>query len=157
MVKTLLEMSARITALEQQVLNLSEQIASLSSNSTNSSEPPSLDGPRVIKPKKRKSGRSENDFCKGLTSPFSSSSPEQYAVGGHTFMPVHYSNACCPRSRAHGRDLGRILKQELGIDSSVVPADAEEQMRPGGSARCADQADRFPLLDLFPRLHLDLG
>ena len=81
MVKTLLEMSARITVLEQQVLNLSEQIASLSSNSTNSSKPPSFDGPRVIKTKKRKSWRSEKRFCKGVTSPFSSSSPEQYAVG----------------------------------------------------------------------------
>lgn len=57
-VKTLLEMSTRITVLEQQVLNLSKQIASLSSNSTNSSKPPSSDGPRVSKPKKRKSGRS---------------------------------------------------------------------------------------------------
>ena len=57
-VKALVEMSARITALEQQVLALTKQIASLSSNSTNSSKPPSSDGPGVARPKKPKSGRS---------------------------------------------------------------------------------------------------
>lgn len=57
-VKTLLEMDARIKALEEQVLILTKKIASLSSNSTNSSKPPSSDGPRVSKLKKRKSGLS---------------------------------------------------------------------------------------------------
>ena len=57
-VKALLEMDARISALEQQVLELSKQVASLSSNSTNSSKPPSSDGPEVVKPKKKKSSRS---------------------------------------------------------------------------------------------------
>jgi transposase len=57
-VKVLLEMAARIQTLEQQVLALEKKIASLSSNSTNSSKPPSSDGPRVTKPKKRKSSRS---------------------------------------------------------------------------------------------------
>lgn len=57
-VKALLEMDARIKTLEQQVQLLEKQIASLSSNSTNSSKPPSSDGPRVSRPKKRKSSRS---------------------------------------------------------------------------------------------------
>ena len=26
----------------------------------------------------------------------------------------------------HGRDLGRVLKEELGVDAGVVPTDAEE-------------------------------
>ena len=57
-VKALLEMDARITTLGQQVLVLQKKIASLSSNSTNSSKPPSSDGPQVTKPKKKKSSRS---------------------------------------------------------------------------------------------------
>lgn len=54
-VKALLEMDARITTLGQQVLVLQKKIDSLSSNSTNSSKPPSSDGPQVIKPKKKSS------------------------------------------------------------------------------------------------------
>lgn len=57
MVKALLEMSARITTLEQQVLALTKQIAFLSTNSTNSSKPPSSDGPGVLRPKKEKMPR----------------------------------------------------------------------------------------------------
>jgi len=57
-VKMLLEMDARTKALEQRVLILEKKIASLSSNSTNSSKPPSSDGPRVARSKKRKSSRS---------------------------------------------------------------------------------------------------
>jgi hypothetical protein len=65
-------------------------------------------------------------------------------------------NACCPCSRAHCRDLGRVLKQESGVDAGAVPADAEEQVRPRGSARRADQADSVAFVDLFTRLHIDL-
>ena len=50
-VKMLLEMDARTKALEQRVLILEKKIASLSSNSTNSSKPPSSDGPRVARSK----------------------------------------------------------------------------------------------------------
>lgn len=57
-VRGFLEMDARIGTLEQQVIVLQKEIASLSSNSTNSSKPPSSDGPRVVKPKKKKSSRS---------------------------------------------------------------------------------------------------
>lgn len=57
-VEKLLEMSARISALEQQIRELEKKIASLSTNSTNSSKPPSSDGPKVVRPKKRKSSRS---------------------------------------------------------------------------------------------------
>lgn len=57
-VRVLLEMDARITALEQEVLALKKQIASLTSNSTNSSKPPSSDGPQAVRPKKKKSRRS---------------------------------------------------------------------------------------------------
>ena len=71
-------------------------------------------------------------------------------------MPVRYSNACCPRSRAHCRDLGRVLKQESGVDAGAVPADAEEQVRPCGSARRADEADSVAFVDLLTRLHIDL-
>jgi transposase len=56
-IEVLLAMAARITALEQQVRLLEAKIASLSSNSTNSSKPPSTDGPSVVKPKKKKSSR----------------------------------------------------------------------------------------------------
>ena len=56
-VKALLEMDLRTKALEEQVLALTKKIASLSSNSTNSSKPPSSDGPCVAKSKKRKSRR----------------------------------------------------------------------------------------------------
>ncbi len=51
-VKALLEMDAKINALEQQVLALSKLVFSLTSNSTNSSKPPSSDGPGVVKPKR---------------------------------------------------------------------------------------------------------
>jgi len=57
-VKTLLELHARIESLSQQVITLERKIASLSTNSTNSSKPPSSDGPKVAKPKKKKSSRS---------------------------------------------------------------------------------------------------
>jgi len=57
-VKTLLELHARIEFLTEQVSILEKKIASLTTNSTNSSKPPSSDGPQVAKPKKRKSGRS---------------------------------------------------------------------------------------------------
>lgn len=57
-VKALLEMNARIESLIQQVGILEKKITSLSSNSSNSSKPPSTDGPGVIKPKKKKSRRS---------------------------------------------------------------------------------------------------
>ena len=57
-VKALLEMDARTTALAQQILALQKLIASLSTDSTNSSKPPSSDGPKVEKPKKKKSSRS---------------------------------------------------------------------------------------------------
>jgi transposase len=57
-VKTLVELHARIGILTEQVSFLEKKIASLSTNSTNSSKPPSSDGPQVAKPKKRKSGRS---------------------------------------------------------------------------------------------------
>lgn len=57
-IKALLEMDARIKALEEQVLLLTKKIASLSSNSTNSSKPPSSDGPAVSRPGKKKSKRS---------------------------------------------------------------------------------------------------
>jgi transposase len=57
-VKVLLEMDARLKALEQQVLLLPKKVASLSSNSTNSSRPPSSDGPRVSEAKLQKSSRS---------------------------------------------------------------------------------------------------
>lgn len=56
--ETLLGMHARIESLSQQVSILQKKIASLSSNSTNSSKPPSTDGPQVTKPKKKKSKRS---------------------------------------------------------------------------------------------------
>jgi transposase len=57
-VKPLLEMHARIESLSQQVVTLEKKIASLSTNWTNSSKPPSSDGSKVVKPKKRKSSRS---------------------------------------------------------------------------------------------------
>jgi transposase len=57
-VKVLLEMDARIDSLSQQVISLQKQIASLSANSTNSSKPPSSDGPKVVRPGKKKSKRS---------------------------------------------------------------------------------------------------
>jgi|GEM_PF-5102895 len=65
-------------------------------------------------------------------------------------------NACCPRSRAHCRDLGRVLKQKSGVDAGAVPAHAEEQVWPSGSARRADQADSVAFVDLFTRRHSDL-
>jgi len=58
-VKTLLELYARVEFLSQQVSTLEKKIASLSTNSTNSSKPPSSDGPGVAKPKKKKSSRSQ--------------------------------------------------------------------------------------------------
>jgi transposase len=57
-IQVLLEMAGRIKVLEQQVLALEKKIASLSSDSTNSSKPPSSDGPGVVRPGKRKSPRS---------------------------------------------------------------------------------------------------
>ena len=57
-VKVLLDMDAKITALAQQVLDLHKIIASLTTNSTNSSKPPPTDGPKVEKPKKKKSSHS---------------------------------------------------------------------------------------------------
>jgi len=57
-VKMILELFARVTALEQQNLALQKKIDSLSKDSTNSSKPPSTDGPSVSKPKKLKSARS---------------------------------------------------------------------------------------------------
>jgi transposase len=57
-IEVLLAMAARITFLEEKVRSLEAKIASLSSNSTNSSKPPSSDGPSVVKPKKKKSSRS---------------------------------------------------------------------------------------------------
>jgi len=57
-VKVLLEMDARLADLSRQVLELQKKIESLSTNSTNSSKPPSSDGPKVTRPKKRKSSRS---------------------------------------------------------------------------------------------------
>lgn len=57
-VKVLLEMDARIGSLTQQVISFEKQIASLSTNSTNSSKPPSSDGPKVVRPGKKKSKRS---------------------------------------------------------------------------------------------------
>ncbi|MHC1742930.1 MAG: IS66 family transposase [Syntrophobacteraceae bacterium] len=64
-VKVLLEMDARIRALEEQVLALQKKIASLSSNSTNSSKPPSSDGPQVTKPKKKKKSSRSSGGQKG--------------------------------------------------------------------------------------------
>lgn len=57
-IKALLDLGGKVKALEEQLLALQKQIASLSANSTNSSKPPSSDGPKVVKPKKRKSSRS---------------------------------------------------------------------------------------------------
>ena len=57
-IKTLLELHARIESLSQQVIILERKITALSTNSTNSSKPPSSDGPKVSKPKKKKSRRS---------------------------------------------------------------------------------------------------
>lgn len=57
-VKTLLELHSRIESHSQQISILEKKIASLSSNSTNSSKPPSSDGPQVTKPKRKKSSRS---------------------------------------------------------------------------------------------------
>ena len=57
-VKALLDMHARIEFLSQQISVLEKKVGSLSSNSTNSSKPPSTDGPQVTKPKKKKSRRS---------------------------------------------------------------------------------------------------
>jgi transposase len=53
-IEVLLAMAARITALEQQVRLLEAKVASHSRNSTNSSKPPSSDGPNVVKPKSKK-------------------------------------------------------------------------------------------------------
>lgn len=54
----LLEMDARIRTLEEQIGVLTPKLASLSTNSTNSSKPPSSDGPQVVRAGKRKSRRS---------------------------------------------------------------------------------------------------
>ncbi|MHC1729237.1 MAG: IS66 family transposase [Syntrophobacteraceae bacterium] len=57
-VKVLMEMDARIKSHEQQLRLLEQKIASLSRNSTNSSKPPSSDGPQVPRPKKKNRSRS---------------------------------------------------------------------------------------------------
>lgn len=57
-VEKLLEMAARISALEEHIRLLEKKINSLMTNSTNSSKPPSSDGPKVNREKKRKSSRS---------------------------------------------------------------------------------------------------
>lgn len=57
-IKALLEMDARIADFGRQILVLQKEIASLSANSTNSSKPPSSDGPQVKRAKKKKSRRS---------------------------------------------------------------------------------------------------
>ncbi len=56
--KALLDMDAKITAFARQVLDLHKKIASLTTNSTNSSKPLSTDRPKVEKPKKKKSSHS---------------------------------------------------------------------------------------------------
>ncbi len=56
-VKTLVEMGAKLKTLEEQVRILTEKIAALSKNSRNSSRPPSTDGPGVVKPKRKKSSK----------------------------------------------------------------------------------------------------
>jgi transposase len=58
-VRALLELHARVESLSQQVSTMEKKIASLSTNSTNSSKPPSSDGPGVSRPKKEKSPRSQ--------------------------------------------------------------------------------------------------
>jgi len=57
-IQTLLLMDARIKELEEQFRLLNKKVVSLSRNSTNSSKPPSSDGPAVSRPKKKKSPRS---------------------------------------------------------------------------------------------------
>jgi transposase-like protein len=57
-VKTLLELHAQVEIFKAQISTLEKKIASLTTNSTTSSKPPSSDGPQVDKPKKRKSRRS---------------------------------------------------------------------------------------------------
>ena len=59
-------------------------------------------------------------------------------------------------SRARCRNTWPGPETGTGVDAGVVPADAEEQVRSCGSARRADQADNVALLDLLPRLHIDL-
>ncbi len=54
-IRTLFLMDARIKELEEQFRLLNKKIASLSRNSTNSSNPPSSDGPAVSRLKKKKS------------------------------------------------------------------------------------------------------
>ena len=51
-------------------------------------------------------------------------------------------------------DLGWILKQELGIYSGAMPADAEEQMWSCETARRADYPYRAALFNLLTRLNL---
>lgn len=57
-VEKIIEMASHIHALEEQIRLLEKKIASLLTNSTNSSKPPSSDGPKVNRPKKKKSRRS---------------------------------------------------------------------------------------------------
>jgi len=57
-VKRLLEMHSRIESFSEQISILEKKIASLSNSSTNSSKPPSSDGPGVVRHKKKKSSRS---------------------------------------------------------------------------------------------------
>jgi hypothetical protein len=61
------------------------------------------------------------------------------------------------RNSVHYRDLARVVKQELGVDASVVPADPEEQVRSRGAARRSDPAERLALLDPLSGPDLDLG
>lgn len=56
-IEKLLEMNARILSFEQKIQELEKKIASLTTNSTNSSKPPSTDPPQVQRPRKDKSSR----------------------------------------------------------------------------------------------------
>jgi transposase len=57
-ITALLQLAHRVEELEEQVRQLEKKVADLSRNSTNSSKPPSSDGPAVTRPKKAKSRRS---------------------------------------------------------------------------------------------------
>ena len=56
----------------------------------------------------------------------------------------------------HGRDPGRFLKHEFGVDAGVMPADAEPQVWSGGAASPAFPAECLALRDLLPGLDLEL-
>jgi transposase len=57
-IECILAMAALILLYVKRISELERKIASLTTNSTNSSKPPSSDGPQVVKPKKPKSRRS---------------------------------------------------------------------------------------------------